>query len=405
MYTAHVAPTPPMAPKPSAPKTPVAPTVSAAAAAKPAAPAAEPIIKEVKEPEVVVTTEEVEQSRAAEIEELPEFANVTGLTAVESGITIHLTPLRSKGWADFYFDEATSVSAIMGKTQGLIRAIDAKITEKLKGFDLASVSVSGAVEVAAVRCSEPFKNGRCGVYKFRVLEACSEAVMGAIGEEAVATPAFGIEYTHETIISDEFYPGAVIEQIAEQNGGLAAAYKRDFSIGKNVFVYQVRIASAAQLAIIEKRGHLVRLGVHGAFALRAVERKVTFETIYAYGCSGVGSAKDILQEPLAASLAVPKGGEAALYVVARGHAMHAQRPGGVAPRVAREACRSGGGIGASTDENGPRSSAAGGGGCGERAAQDARRGSSAESGIAGAYTAHGSKVCGGSGAGVGVEAG
>ena len=49
-----------------------------------------------------------------------------------------------------------------------------------------------------MRCSEPFKNGRCGVYNFRVLEACSDAVAKAIGDLAVVTPAFGIEWTHET---------------------------------------------------------------------------------------------------------------------------------------------------------------------------------------------------------------
>ena len=302
----RVAPTPPIGRKEPTPKKPVEASTLAAAAAAPAAPAAVNITKEVQESEVVVTTEDVAPTRAAAIEELPEFGNVTGLTAVEAGITLHLTPLRSAAWADFYFDEATSVSVVMGKTQGLIRALDKELSEKLPGFDLAAVSVRGATEVAALRCSEPFKNGRCGVYKIRVLEACSEAVMGAVGDVAVVTPAFGVEFTHETIIADEFYPGAVIEQISEQNNGLAAAFKRDFSIGKNVFVYQVQITSAAQLAIVEKRGHFVQLGAHGKFALRAVERKVTFETIYAYGCSGLGSAKDILQGPLAASLAVPK---------------------------------------------------------------------------------------------------
>ena len=69
--------------------------------------------------EVVVTAEEVAPTRAAIIEALPEFGNVTGLTAVESGITIYITPLRSGDWAEFYFDEAATVSGIMRLIHGL----------------------------------------------------------------------------------------------------------------------------------------------------------------------------------------------------------------------------------------------------------------------------------------------
>ena len=57
-----------------------------------------------------------------------------------------------------------------------------------------------------MRCAEPFKNNRCGVYKLRVLKACFDAVVKALAPVAVVTPAFGVEFTHETIVPDEFYP-------------------------------------------------------------------------------------------------------------------------------------------------------------------------------------------------------
>ena len=50
----------------------------------------------------------------------------------------------------------------MGKTQELIKVINKLITEAAAGFDLATVSVGGRVDLQAMRCSEPFKNGRCG---------------------------------------------------------------------------------------------------------------------------------------------------------------------------------------------------------------------------------------------------
>ena len=248
--------------------------------------------------------EEAEVTRAEQIAALPEFGKVTGLKAVESGITLHITPLRSGGLAPGYFDESTSVSTILGKTKDVRTIIDAAITAHAKDWDLGQVSLGGRVDLVAMRCSEPFKNARCGVYKLRVLMDLADMVISALGSIAVVTKAFGIEYTHETIIPDEFYPGAVIEQIAEQ-AGVAASFKRDMEIGKNVFVYQFAVTSAAQSQLIEKRGFLVQLGKHGKFGMREVERKVSFETIYAYGCSGVGSAKEVLKEPIADSLAVP----------------------------------------------------------------------------------------------------
>ena len=51
----------------------------------PPAAAAVEVVQVKATPEVVVTAEEVAPTRAAIIEALPEFGNVTGLTAVEAG--------------------------------------------------------------------------------------------------------------------------------------------------------------------------------------------------------------------------------------------------------------------------------------------------------------------------------
>ena len=255
---------------------------------------------------VTVTAEEDEavETRSEQIEALPEFGEITGLQAVDSGMSLNIVPLRSGKMATAYFDESTGVSIILGKTKEMRDLIDDAISTHAKGWDLSMASVGGRPDLTALRCSEPFKNNRCGVYKIRVLENVADMVTAALNGLAVVTAAFGVEYTHETIIPDDFYPGAVIEQIYMQTG-LAAAFKRDISVGKNVFVYQFAVQSAAKLTLVEKRGHLVQLGKHGKFAMRETERKLSFETIFAYGCSGVGSAKDLLKEPVAASLAVP----------------------------------------------------------------------------------------------------
>ena len=104
----RVAPTPPMGKLNVSPKAPISACPFAAAAATPGAAAAvQPIVVE-SQPEVIAVADEVAPTRSAVIDALPEFGNVTGLTAVESGISIFITPLRSHQWAEFYFDEATS---------------------------------------------------------------------------------------------------------------------------------------------------------------------------------------------------------------------------------------------------------------------------------------------------------
>lgn len=138
----------------------------------------------------------------------------------------------------------------------------------------------------------------------RVLEAAAEGVGKALAPDCAVTYAYGATYSHQVIVPDNFYPGAVMEQIAIQNNGLAASFRRDFSIGKNAYVYSVDLDLARQTEIT-KCGYLVQLGLQGKFRMLPVEQRMTFETIYAYGFSGVASAQAEGKQPFADELACP----------------------------------------------------------------------------------------------------
>ena len=65
-----------------------------------------------------------------------------------------------------------------------------------------------------------------------------------------------------------------------------------FSVGDKHFVYQVTIAEDAEIMNqIVKDGHLVQLGSYGKFAMRMARRKISYETVFVYGCTGLESAK------------------------------------------------------------------------------------------------------------------
>ena len=260
----------------------------------------------VQEASTTEVGETVTAIRKEHIEALPTMGDVTGLVAVQTGASLLLVPRRDGTAAECYYDEAAAPDAIGAKTEKAKEVIATMIAKAAKGFDLEAASVGGLVDLVAQRDGS-FKNGRNGQYRVRVLEDFLTAVEAVLNDAFVVTRMTGTEWTHEVVISDTFYPGAVIEQIAAQNGGLAAACRRDFAVGKNVRVYSICISSAAQEGIIVKRGHLVQLGKEGKYGkaqMRPVERKITFETIYLYGLSGRGSSERLLKQPFADALAV-----------------------------------------------------------------------------------------------------
>ena len=69
-------------------------------------------------PGVAITAEEeLAVSRKDEIEALPVFKEVTGLEAVDAGITMYVVPLRSGEAKECYFDETTTASSIGQKAE------------------------------------------------------------------------------------------------------------------------------------------------------------------------------------------------------------------------------------------------------------------------------------------------
>ena len=257
--------------------------------------------------EVVVEDSDIDdaavQTRKDDIEALPTFGEITGLVAVENGITLFITPLRAGAAAECYFNETATATDIGGKSQAMINFVNTRLGLRLAGMDLNTVSIDNVIDCVALR-NTSFKNQRCGVFKLRVMESASDGLITALGDDVVITKAFGTVFTHETIISDVMYPGAVIEQIALQNNNLGATFRRDFAIGKHSFIYSVS-ATLAQSAVITARGCLVELGIHGKFDMYPVERRVTFETIYVYGFAGVASAQADAKGPFADALSCP----------------------------------------------------------------------------------------------------
>jgi hypothetical protein len=98
-------------------------------------------------------------TRAEQIDALPEFGKVTGLVAVEAGKTIYLTPLRSGTLAAAYFDEATNVTTVMGKTQEVIKVVSATIADKMQGFDLRALQEHALRDLQGTRAGGVRRGG------------------------------------------------------------------------------------------------------------------------------------------------------------------------------------------------------------------------------------------------------
>ncbi len=105
----------------------------------------------------ITIEEELAVTRKDEIEALPVFKEVTGLEAVDAGITMYVVPLRSGEAKECYFDETTTASTIGQKTQKLIEFVDKRANGVLDGASLADLSIDGMVNVVALR-NTSFKN-------------------------------------------------------------------------------------------------------------------------------------------------------------------------------------------------------------------------------------------------------
>jgi hypothetical protein len=233
--------------------------------------------------------------RRASIEELPTMHKITGLKRVQPGKTISVVVLRKGKAAACAMNEKTSLAEAAGKCMELHGLIDTAIAETGLSDGLIDISPGGVVDMQ-VRRSKAFKVGHSGIIDIRVLEEMAEGFMALFGKIDCVSFEKVVEIvpdnTYEAIVSEEFFPAGVIEQVWLQRE-LVASVKRDLgTVGDKHLVYQVTIAEDAEVMNqIVKDGHLVQLGNYGKFAMRMARRKISYETVFVYGCTGLDSAK------------------------------------------------------------------------------------------------------------------
>ena len=100
--------------------------------------------------------------------------------------------------------------------------IDELLVEAGDSLSLVEISPGGRPEVEAQRAGH-LKNAANGITKIRVQAEYYEYLRGILEEEFLVLPDDQSKLEEEVFASAEFYPAAVIEQIAAQNNGLCAA--------------------------------------------------------------------------------------------------------------------------------------------------------------------------------------
>jgi hypothetical protein len=252
----------------------------------------------------VAAQQSIVERRRDERAALPRMAEATLAQAVANCQTLVLVPLRGGTAEDCYFNEATSRAEIDKAVRGIVAHIDAAIRAVDANSSLAAISPDGKVEVKTQRANS-YKNRCKGTFAVRVLAQHADMLglllsTGSPQALAIVSPMDTSALSHEVVVEgSEFYPGAVMEQIYQQNTGLRSAVVYDAGLRANVYKFT---PNAEQLAAIEMRGHAVKLGDYGTFQLREVEQRITWEQVAFYGCTGLGSARDFMLPEVAGAL-------------------------------------------------------------------------------------------------------
>ena len=239
------------------------------------------------------------------ITDLPTMHSVTKLAAVRDCIDISVVSLPDGQLKDACITEADPPELVDEKVTSLFKLLSDALSADKSGvtIDVAIPDGRAAVYAVSVR-SDLFRNRRNGVVRIRADEAASAHLISIIhGLGGVAAPTKDFECTHEIMVPNVLFPASVIAQILKQLG-MQAIPCRVFEYNKSLS-YRFAVTSAAQLAIIEKKGG-VTLGKHGVYPVVALRPKLTFETIYALGCTGEGSARLDLVPEMRTALAVSK---------------------------------------------------------------------------------------------------
>ena len=247
----------------------------------------------------------LQPTRRDVISDLPTMSAVTQLKGVRDQVDISVVSPSGGTLNGAHITEADAPERVDEKVASLYKLITDALAAGKAGMtiDVAVPGGRAAVYAVSVR-ADVFKNRRNGVVRMRCDEAASAHLIGVVrGLGGVAAFTKGETCTHEIIVPAKLFPASVILQILLQLSVHAIAC-RSYEYTKSM-AYRFEVTSAAQLALIEKKGG-VTLGQHGTFPVAALRPKLTFETIYALGCTGEGSARLDLLPEVRTALAVSK---------------------------------------------------------------------------------------------------
>ena len=241
-------------------------------------------------------------SRKEQVAAMPRMGAVTKLAPVTKCTSILLVPLRSGAAAAAYFDEGATPTVIAERVREFAKCIGTVVEADI-GMDLGSISDGGRVDLQAQRDAAQRNQAR-GIFKLRVEEAYAPAVRAAVRPIAIVLPDDVSDATHEVVADSKIYPGAMVEQIWIQNGIAAVPM---WNRAEQATSYLFKFGSAAAEALVESKEYLVKLGkngTHGTFVPRPIRKRITWETIFAYGITGQGSGRDFLLPEVADAIGV-----------------------------------------------------------------------------------------------------
>jgi hypothetical protein len=247
--------------------------------------------------------EGIPATRREMIDSLPSIASANALVAANDCISLKVVALRNGAAAAGYYDESSTPDQIDKAEEFNRRRMNKLIEERGDGYSLADLCEGGVVDVAAAR-SGTTKNRRNGVIVARIDESWFDYFYEAIREEYMVSPNDADMLDFECLGDEKFYPGAVLEQLHAQNGGMNSMVRYNRDTRGNIYTFSFPTDAAYEEAV--RREHIVKLGAHGTLQFRPVQRRPANEEFFIYGLTGVGSAKDYMVPQIACNMGVSK---------------------------------------------------------------------------------------------------
>ena len=264
--------------------------------------AAEAAAQQTAAADAAKTAQEEEQaSRRQVIDKLPELRRPEGLVPATNMANYNLVPLRSGKAAEGYWDETTSKEKVMEKESFNWKIIQKEVDAHSAGMGSRALLPLGRSSLLATR-SGGHKNQSNGVLKLRMPEDSAQMVAAALYASYSMVQTAGLKYTHQTVVTNAAYPGAVIEAVREQRGANAiSTFDRSMP---EMYVYKLVAQTPEQAAKLETEG--VKLGELGTYQFVPIEQRASIETVYMIGTTGKGSAEDILLPAFSSAINVSK---------------------------------------------------------------------------------------------------